>query len=142
MGVTVEFNRLLEFEARALSNIEDAHEDAGRDHVRESRFVAPEELGDLKDSIEAETQELPGGGYITVVTCGVFYGIFVEFGTGIHATGEGGSNAKQVPWVYFNERWGRWVTTYGNVPQPFFRPGAESAFVFIGLRFRRIYDAR
>lgn len=139
MGVTVEFNRLAEFEARAMANIADAHEDAGDDHVRESRMVAPEERGDLKDSIEAKTYETPYG-LVTVVTCGVFYGIFVEFGTGIHATGEGGSRAKQTPWVYFNPRWGRWVTTYGNVPQMFMRPGAESAMAFIGLRFRRIYD--
>lgn len=49
------------------------------------------------------------------------YGKYVEYGTGVYATGPGGSSAKKVPWR-FKTGDGSWVTTRGQRPQPFMRP--------------------
>jgi hypothetical protein len=63
--------------------------------------------------------------------------VFHEYGTGIYAgkedskypdqRGSTGSEAKTIPWTYFSERGGYFVTTWGAYPQPMFRPGYVAA---------------
>ena len=55
----------------------------------------------------------------------VEYAPYVEFGTGIYATGEGGSAAKKIPWVYKDDE-GKWHRTSGMKAQPFLRPAIEN----------------
>ena len=54
-------------------------------------------------------------------------GCLIEWGTGVKGestnTYEHGYPYRQTPWVYFNERYGRWVFTHGNVAHPHFYPG-------------------
>ena len=60
---------------------------------------------------------------------------YVEFGTGIYATGPGGSRAKRIPWLWKVEsrKWaanfgierGQSVLWYGSRPYPFLRPAFD-----------------
>lgn len=59
------------------------------------------------------------------------YSVYHEYGTGIYATGPGGSRAKKIPWVYYDEYLGKWFTTYGVAPHPFMRPGYEAAKAWV-----------
>lgn len=53
-----------------------------------------------------------------VINVGADYAIFVNFGTGIYASGPGGSRAKKIPWSY-QDADGKWHTTKGMEAQPF-----------------------
>jgi HK97 gp10 family phage protein len=65
------------------------------------------------------------------------YAPYVEYGTGIFALPEGGgSKAKKIPWVYFNEQTQTFVTTYGNKAQPFMEPGFQSALPTIARLYK------
>lgn len=55
----------------------------------------------------------------------VEYAPYVELGTGIYATGEGGSGAKKIPWHYKDDK-GKWHTTSGMKAQPYLRPAIEN----------------
>ena len=51
----------------------------------------------------------------------LFYSVYVELGTGVHATND---NGRKTPWVWkdFN---GKWHFTRGMAPRPFLRPAVE-----------------
>ncbi|ANU28455.1 HK97-gp10 family putative phage morphogenesis protein [Planococcus versutus] len=84
---------------------------------------APRDGGHLIDSV---TLEIENGGYTAVVHVGAFYAIYVNYGTGIYAEGPGGSRAKKIPWVYFSEKLGRFVTTSGMRAQEFWEPAVDA----------------
>ena len=71
--------------------------------------------GALARSIEANVQ-----GNDVIVGTNLEYAPYFEMGTGIYA--EQGSGAKKIPWVYYNEKLGQFVTTFGQRPKPFLRP--------------------
>ena len=60
------------------------------------------------------------------------HGIYLEYGTGLYATGPGGSQAKKIPWLWKVEsrKWaaifgierGESVVWYGSKPHPWLRP--------------------
>ena len=100
--------------------------------------------GELANSIGSNVDGMRGQVYSTVS-----YAPYVEYGTGLYATGEGGGR-KEVPWVYVKgqESSGRAKTihtkqsaieaveylrekgldaymTYGQHPQPFMRPALD-----------------
>ena len=63
------------------------------------------------------------------------YAPYVEYGTGLYATGPGGSQAKKIPWLWKVEsrKWaaifgierGDSVIWYGSHPHPFLRPAFD-----------------
>ena len=149
MGVTVEYNRTMEVWAAAMGNIHDAFEDAGEEHEKVSKNQAPVDDGDLKASIQSVTVDGPDGP-VTITTVAVYYGVYQEYGTGIHAGAKdasyprqapsSGSEAEKIPWVYYSPEYG-FVTTYGNVPQPFMRPGYEAGRAVLMLLLEtKVYD--
>ncbi|WP_436894945.1 HK97-gp10 family putative phage morphogenesis protein [Mammaliicoccus sciuri] len=77
--------------------------------------LAPVDDGFLRESISFEYKD---GGLKGVVSVGADYAIYVNFGTGIYATGPGGSRAKKIPWSY-QDADGKWHTTKGMRAQPF-----------------------
>jgi hypothetical protein len=80
--------------------------------------------GNLKGSIEVKYYK---GGLAAHIKVDAFYGIWVEFGTGIyseHPTIPG----RKDPWVYFSEELDQYVFTRGMEPQPYFYPSLEVAF--------------
>lgn len=85
--------------------------------------LAPVDLGKLRDSIQFEFLD---GGMTGKINVGANYAIYVEFGTGIYAKGPGGSRAKKIPWTYKDPKTGRWITTKGQSPQPFWNPAIDA----------------
>lgn len=77
--------------------------------------LAPVDDGFLRESISFEYKD---GGMTGVINVGADYAIFVNFGTGIYASGPGGSRAKKIPWSYQDAE-GKWHTTKGMRAQPF-----------------------
>ena len=84
--------------------------------------LAPVDLGYLKESIN---YKLTDGGFSSVISVGADYAVYVEYGTGIYATGPGGSRAHKIPWSY-KDADGKWHTTSGNPPQPFWNPAVDA----------------
>ncbi|ASC50402.1 HK97-gp10 family putative phage morphogenesis protein [Staphylococcus aureus] len=84
--------------------------------------LAPVDMGFLKESIDYKFTD---GGLSSVISVGADYAIYVEYGTGIYATGPGGSRAKKIPWFY-EDADGEWQMTYGQVAQPFWNPAIDA----------------
>lgn len=84
--------------------------------------LAPVDMGYLKESID---YKITNGGLSSVISVGADYAIYVEYGTGIYATGPGGSRAKNIPWSYKDVD-GEWHTTHGQVAQPFWNPAIDA----------------
>lgn len=84
--------------------------------------LAPVDLGFLKESIDFK---FTNGGLTGVINVGADYAIYVEYGTGIYATGPGGSRAKKIPWSYKDSK-GKWHTTKGQHAQPFWNPAIDA----------------
>lgn len=96
--------------------------------------LAPEDTGEYKSSIKISEISHEGSHHsikiFTDLNSGwknVPLGCLLEWGTGIkgEATNDydHGYPYRQTPWVYFNERYNRWVFTYGNIARPHFYPG-------------------
>lgn len=88
-----------------------------------AKSLAPVDEGQLRQSIE--TTILSSDGLSAQVLVSAEHGIWVEFGTGIYATGPGGSRAKNIPWHFYSTKLNRWVTMSGIKPQPFWFPAIE-----------------
>ena len=84
----------------------------------EASSRAPVDEGNLKNSIQSEI-----GGLEATVMVGAFYGVYVEYGTGIYSSN---SRAKKIPWTYKGAD-GKWYTTYGMRAQPFWFPSIDVA---------------
>lgn len=84
----------------------------------EASSRAPIDEGNLKNSIQSEI-----GGLEATVMVGAFYGVYVEYGTGIYTSN---SRAKKIPWTYKGAD-GKWYTTYGMRAQPFWFPSIDVA---------------
>lgn len=79
------------------------------------------DTGMTKNSIQSDI-----GGLEATVMVGSAVGIWLEFGTGVYASGPGGSRAKKIPWTYKGAD-GKWYTTYGMRAQPFWFPSIDVA---------------
>ena len=86
----------------------------------EASSRAPVDEGNLKSSIQSEVNGLKATVFVSA-----FYAVYVEYGTGVYASGPGGSRAKKIPWTYYKD--GRFYTTYGMVAQPFWFPSLDIA---------------
>ncbi len=107
--------------------VELARDSAG--HARDvARRDAPKDTGALAGGIVV----LPRRDGAMVVST-ESYSVFVEYGTGLFNTRGGG---RRTPWVYRRAD-GRFVTTSGNVAQPFFRPGFRAGVGYFHREARR-----
>lgn len=77
--------------------------------------------GMLQDSI---TSGISADGLTGTVYSPLEYAPYVEYGTGLFATGTGGGRT-DVPWVYQDEKTGEFIATSGQKPQPFMRPALD-----------------
>lgn len=82
--------------------------------------TAPKQDGILRGSITSKVDGLTG-----VVYTPLEYAPYVEYGTGLYATGTGGGR-KDVPWVYRDEKTGNFYSTVGQHPQPYMRPALDN----------------
>ncbi|MCG1173280.1 HK97 gp10 family phage protein [Staphylococcus epidermidis] len=93
--------------------------------------MAPVDMGYLKESIDFMFKN---DGLTGIVSVGAEYAIYIEYGTGIYATGPGGSRAKKIPWSYKDDD-GEWHTTYGSPAQPFWEPAIDEGRAFFNKYF-------
>lgn len=82
---------------------------------------APKQDGTLRQTI---TSGISADGLEGIVYSPLEYAPYVEYGTGLFATGTGGGR-KDVPWVYKDEKTGEFIATSGQHPQPFMRPALD-----------------
>ncbi|MHB7942153.1 HK97-gp10 family putative phage morphogenesis protein [Staphylococcus capitis] len=82
--------------------------------------LMPVDTGFLRQST---TIDFENGGLTGVVKIGSMYAVYVNYGTGIYATK--GSRAHRIPWTYKDPN-GKWHTTYGQMPQPFWEPAIDA----------------
>ncbi|AAX91371.1 tail completion or Neck1 protein [Staphylococcus phage EW] len=82
--------------------------------------LMPVDTGFLRQST---TVDFENGGFTGVVKIGSNYAVYVNYGTGIYATK--GSRAHKIPWTYKDPN-GKWHTTYGQMPQPFWEPAIDA----------------
>jgi HK97 gp10 family phage protein len=88
--------------------------------------------GNLRDSIELEIRN---GGLTAIVRVTASYAVYVEFGTGIYAV-EG--NGRKTPWTYYSAKLGRFVTTKGMQPQPFWFPAIDIGQQYFKKEMRKL----
>lgn len=87
---------------------------------------APVAKGNFRGSIKTESY-VDDGIPTSETGATAKYAPYIEYGTGIHATPEGGgSRAKKIPWSYQDDA-GDWHTTSGIKAQPFAEPGFQAA---------------
>jgi HK97 gp10 family phage protein len=80
---------------------------------------APKVDGILRQSITSRVDGLKG-----IVFSNLEYAPYVEYGTGLFATGTGGGRT-DVPWIYQDEKSGEYYATCGQEPQPYMRPALD-----------------
>jgi hypothetical protein len=124
MTVVEEYNVINQTRAGFVNTAAELLGDTARYAQNSARFNARFRSGELRDKIELHPEN---AGLEQVVVADALHSIYNEFGTGIYATGEGGSQAEQIPWVYYDEYLGQFFTTEGLRPQPFMRPGYDAA---------------
>lgn len=131
--------KLKEILSRPISDesIEEILVKAGTKVRDDIRALAPIDTGEYQSSINLGNVIHEGSYHeIKIYTDldsgwnGVPLGCLLEWGTGVRGestnTYEHGYPYRQTPWVYYNERYGRWVFTHGNVAHPHFIPGLYS----------------
>ena len=84
--------------------------------VKPAKMLAPVDTGQLRQSIIAESD---GSGVRVAATAE--HAEYVEYGTGAMGDPSVPHTSKD-KWRYYSERLGRWVTTSGQQPKPFFNP--------------------
>lgn len=82
---------------------------------------APKVDGILRQSI---TSGISADGLTGTVYSPLEYAPYVEYGTGLFATGTGGGRT-DVPWIYQDEKTGEFIATSGQKPQPYMRPALD-----------------
>lgn len=85
---------------------------------RTAKEKAPKDTGELRRSITSRVDGIDGIVYTTLE-----YAPYVEYGTGLFATGEGGGR-QDVPWHYQDDK-GEWHETSGQHPQPYMKPALD-----------------
>lgn len=97
-----------------------------------AKSLAPSDDGNLRDSIETE---LLNDGLTAIVRVTASYAVYVEFGTGIYAVdGEG----RKTPWTYYSNKLGRFVTTEGMQPQPYWFPAIDVGQKYFKKEMRKL----
>lgn len=100
--------------------------------VNQAKALAPEDDGNLKKSIEITFEK---DGLTALIKVGTHYAIYVEFGTGIYAK-EG--NGRKDAWTYWSDKLGRFVTTNGMRPQPYWFPAIDSGQKYFRKEMRKL----
>lgn len=120
-----------QFEKGLLDEISDIVYETARLIQSNAKALAPVDDGSLRDSIEMRME----GKYNAVVTVGVHYAIYIEYGTGIYAErGDG----RRTPWTYYSVKLQRYVTTDGMKAQPFWREAVDVGRDYFVREMRRL----
>jgi HK97 gp10 family phage protein len=108
------------WERKVIARIKGVIAETAEMAAAQMKALAPVDEGALKDSIEITYSK---NGLRAHIKVNSFYGVFIEYGTGIYSSlGTG----RKEPWVYYKN--GRYYFTRGIHPQPFFHPSVEVSF--------------
>ncbi len=113
--VTITDNTDLVHEALVRATVQ-ALETIGMTAERYAKEETPVDLGRLRNSIAHAVQ-----GNSVYIGTNVEYASYVEFGTGIYASNGSG---RQEPWVYYDEKTGKFRLTRGSKPHHMLRKAA------------------
>lgn len=119
------------FEEGLLDKISDIVYETARLIQTQAKALAPVDDGSLRDSIEMKML----GKFNAIVTVGVHYAIYVEYGTGIYAQN---GNGRRTPWTYYSLKLGRYVTTEGMKAQQFWGPAVDVGQEYFKTEMRRL----
>lgn len=86
---------------------------------RSAKQKAPKGNGQLRQSITSTVKDLEG-----IVYTPLEYAPYVEYGTGLFATGTGGGR-KDVPWCYKDDKTDDFIWTNGQHPHPYMKPALD-----------------
>lgn len=89
----------------------------------DSKKNCPVEVGTLRQSITHDIEELEEG-IIGYVGSNIEYAPYIHQGTGIYALE--GKGRKEVPWWYYDNKLGQFVSTFGLHPHPFIQEAVEA----------------
>lgn len=99
--------------------------------------MAPVDTGRYRDSMTISNVNHEGSKHSIEIYSdldsgwnGVALAYLLEWGTGIKGEQTNsyphGYSYRQTPWVYYNERYGRWIFTHGCVARPHWYPGLHN----------------
>ncbi len=99
--------------------------------------LAPVDTGKYRNSIKISDVEHQNGIHSIEIYSdlnsgwnNVALGYLLEWGTGTKGENTNdyphGYPYRQTPWVYYNERYGKWIFTYGCVARPHWYPGLHN----------------
>lgn len=97
----------------------------------------PSNTGELRRSIQTEVKK-EDADIIGIVGTNLDYAIYVHEGTGIHS--RTGAGRKDVPWVYYSDRLGRFVKTDGIESTPFLEEAVNELAPSIAEYFMGVMD--
>ncbi len=115
INVTITNNTNLVREALARAT-QQALETIGMTAERYAKEETPVDLGRLRNSIAHAVQ-----GNSVYIGTNVEYAPYVELGTGIYASN---GNGRKEPWVYYDEKTGKFRLTHGSPPHHMLRKAA------------------
>lgn len=132
-NLSIQFRRLIDNrlnEKKIISMLENA----GTKVQEDIKSLAPVDTGAYRDSIQLSSVEKNNDIYsITIFSDlnsgwhNIALGYLLEWGTGIKGESTNAYDHvfpyRQTPWTYYNERYGKWIFTYGNIARPHFFPG-------------------
>lgn len=135
-GVTVTYNSEVEGVLQALKNatqrgleaIGSKAETYAKEEITKAKPHADGSIrdaidtGNLRNKIAHKVVGRSDTKQEVYIGTNVKYAPYVEFGTGLYATGK--SKAKKIPWVYRDDK-GKWHTTSGQMPHPYLKPAAS-----------------
>lgn len=105
----------------------------------DSKKNCPVQDGTLRESItHAVEEDEDGEAIIGYIGSNVEYAPYIHQGTGIYATQ--GNGRKEVPWTYFDEKTGEFVSTSGIQPTPFIQDAVDKNRAGILTYFGGIVD--
>jgi HK97 gp10 family phage protein len=122
-------NKIAEF---LLRKLHDGLLESAYDIEKRAKDLCPVDSGTLRNSIHVQ-DESKGTEILIKIGPSVSYGIFVEFGTGIHAEGGGG---RQTAWRVKGKN--GWFTTRGMPPKPFLRPAFDEELPNIQSKIKEL----
>lgn len=125
--------RILE-DGISLKNIEEILNDTANKVYDDIISLAPEDTGTYKSSIKISPVEHQSRNHTikiyTDLNSGwnnVPLGCLLEWGTGPRGeetnSFDHGYPYRTTPWLYYNEKYNKWIFTYGMIARPHFYPG-------------------
>lgn len=119
-----------EYERRVIKQIKRIIKETTELIVSQAKALAPVDLGNLRDSIDARYSQ---GGLRATVTVGANYAVYIEFGTGIYAVK---GNGRKDGWTYFKN--GQFYYTKGMHAQPFWFPSLDMAHKYFSREMKKL----